>query len=94
MEKKDVVDLYKLLEENGIEVWIDGGWGVDALLEKQTRPHKDLDIAVQWKDVPKLRELLSTQGYKQVYPPRRPYISYTYLYLYYSDPNLKGLVWV
>lgn len=66
MEDKEVTDLYKLLEENGVQVWIDGGWGVDALLEKQTRPHKDLDIALEWKDVPKLRELLSKRGYKQI----------------------------
>lgn len=66
MEEKNVIDLYKLLDENGIQVWIDGGWGVDALLEKQTRPHKDLDIALEWKDVPKLRELLLEKGYKQV----------------------------
>lgn len=45
MESNDVVKLYKLFEENGIEVWIDGGWGIDALLGEQTRPHQDLDIA-------------------------------------------------
>lgn len=66
MEEKDVIDLYKLLEEKGIQIWIDGGWGMDALLEKQTRPHKDLDIALEWKDVPKLKELLSKKGYKQI----------------------------
>jgi lincosamide nucleotidyltransferase A/C/D/E len=43
------------LEKLGIEIWVDGGWGVDALLGEQTRPHKDLDIAIQQKDVPQLR---------------------------------------
>ena len=32
MTAEDVVALYGLLEELGIEIWIDGGWGVDALL--------------------------------------------------------------
>jgi lincosamide nucleotidyltransferase A/C/D/E len=65
MTSKDVTNLYMQLETQGIKIWIDGGWAVDALLGKETRPHKDLDIAIQWKDVPQLRELLSYQGYKQ-----------------------------
>ncbi len=63
MEAKDVVGVYSLLGENGIKIHIDGGWGIDALIGKQTRPHGDLDIAVQHKDVPKLRELLGAKGY-------------------------------
>ena len=37
-----------LFDELGIEVWIDGGWGVDALLGECTRPHQDLDIIISW----------------------------------------------
>ena len=37
-------------------------WGVDALLQIQTRQHKDVDIVVCVADVPKLRELLSERG--------------------------------
>lgn len=29
---KDVTEIYNLLEENGIQVYIDGGWGIDALI--------------------------------------------------------------
>lgn len=43
-----------------------GGWGIDALLDKQTRPHNDLDIAINHKDKPKLRKLLEERGYKDV----------------------------
>lgn len=66
MKSEEVLNLYNLFEENGIQIIIDGGWSVDALLETQTRPHKDLDIAVEWKNVPKLRELLSERDYKQI----------------------------
>ncbi len=66
MEAKDVIELYKLFEENHIEVWIDGGWGIDALLGKQTRQHSDLDIAIYHKDKPKLRKLLEARGYKDI----------------------------
>lgn len=53
-----------MLEDKGVKIWIDGGWGVDALLEKQTRPHSDLDIAVKREDVTKLRDVLVSQGYR------------------------------
>lgn len=66
MTSRDVVDLYSELESAGIKIWVDGGWSVDALLDKQLRPHKDIDIALEWKDVPKLREILTAKGYKQV----------------------------
>jgi len=66
MTAADVIHLYTQLENQRIKIWVDGGWSVDALLSKQTRPHKDLDIAIQWKDVPQLREFLGAQGYKQI----------------------------
>jgi len=66
MEASDVLDLYTALETLGVGIWIDGGWGVDALLEKQTRPHQDLDIAIQQKDVAKLVPLLDARGYHEI----------------------------
>ncbi|MEK7618105.1 MAG: nucleotidyltransferase family protein [Patescibacteria group bacterium] len=66
MTSKDVIGFYNQMEDLGIKIWVDGGWSVDALLEKETRPHNDLDIALEWKDASKLREALETQGYKQI----------------------------
>ena len=66
MKAEKVIELLKLFAENGIDTVVDGGWGVDALLGEQTRPHDDLDIAIQHKDVPKLRELLIERGYADV----------------------------
>ncbi|MDP2669540.1 MAG: hypothetical protein Q8O99_00575 [bacterium] len=60
MTSKDVIGFYSQLENLGIKIWIDGGRGVDALLGKQTRPHGDLDIALQQKDVPEVSEVLET----------------------------------
>lgn len=62
----EVLSLHTELESLGITIWIDGGWGVDALLGQQTRSHKDLDIAVQHKDVPRLRHLLEARGYEEI----------------------------
>jgi len=64
MTAAEVISLYTELEALKIKIWVDGGWGVDALLGEQTRPHQDLDIAVQEKDVPRLRQLLVERGYR------------------------------
>jgi lincosamide nucleotidyltransferase A/C/D/E len=61
-----VIELMQLFDQSGIEVFVDGGWGVDALLGEQTRSHADLDIALQHKDVPHLRALLEARGYRDV----------------------------
>jgi lincosamide nucleotidyltransferase A/C/D/E len=66
MTADDVIEMVEFLKQNDIDVIIDGGWGVDALLGKQTRPHEDLDVAVEHKDVPKIRALLEARGYKDV----------------------------
>jgi hypothetical protein len=62
----DAVRLLQFLEQSGIEVYVDGGWGVDALLGVKTRPHRDLDIAVPHKFVPRLRKLLKARGFRDV----------------------------
>jgi hypothetical protein len=66
MTASDVIEFVQLLNQNHIGVYIDGGWGVDALLGEQTRRHADLDIAVQHQDVPRIRALLEARGYKDV----------------------------
>jgi Aminoglycoside-2''-adenylyltransferase len=43
---QDVIRTFRLLEEGGVPVWLDGGWGVDALLRRETRMHRDMDIVV------------------------------------------------
>lgn len=66
MDIKEVTKLYHQLTEIGIKIWIDGGWAVDALMGKQTRPHADLDIAIESKHVEKTLQLLKMQGYKEI----------------------------
>jgi len=66
MKTVDVVELYSDLENLGIKVWIDGGWGVDALLGKQIREHQDLDIAINQKDVEPLLKTLTKLGYREL----------------------------
>ena len=40
MTSADVLDIYSALGGRGIDIWIDGGWGVDALLHRQSLPIK------------------------------------------------------
>jgi lincosamide nucleotidyltransferase A/C/D/E len=60
---EDAISLYRRLSAQGIQIWVTGGWGIDALLGEQTRPHKDLDVIMLLDDVVRMRELLGHDGY-------------------------------
>lgn len=66
MGADEVVRLVTLLEARDVAVWLDGGWGVDALLERQTREHDDLDLVVSLASVPALLLAMRRAGYEHV----------------------------
>ena len=66
MDSRTLQAIISLLEADGIDVWLDGGWGVDALLEHQTRDHDDLDIVVELEHASRVIELLDSLGYSLV----------------------------
>ena len=66
MKSSEVIELYNNLKNNNIDIWLDGGWGVDALLKKQTREHNDVDIVIQQKDVDAFIHLLAEKGYRMI----------------------------
>ena len=37
------------MELHGFRVYLDGGWGVDALLKRESRIHNDIDLFVELK---------------------------------------------
>jgi lincosamide nucleotidyltransferase A/C/D/E len=63
----DALSLCNLLEQHSIRFWVMGGWGVDALLHCETRPHKDLDILVVLGDLPLLWKVLDEHGFTLQY---------------------------
>lgn len=63
MRAQDVLEAVSRLEAAGIATWLDGGWGVDALLGSETRPHDDLDIVVAVAQLDNARDALRALGY-------------------------------
>lgn len=66
MTAEELLNIYNGLSEQGVKIWIDGGWAVDALLSEQTRPHNDLDLAVQHKDLKTLQKFFETLGFTRI----------------------------
>lgn len=66
MTGQDVVWIYQLLAARGINVWIDGGFCVDALVGRTTREHSDLDIAVERRDAAALCAVLANNGFSRL----------------------------
>lgn len=64
MTAADLVALVDVFEAAGVDVWLDGGWGVDALLGEQTRVHDDLDLVMGIGDVESLVTALERHSYE------------------------------
>ena len=61
--KEDLMTVISILEDAKITYWIDGGWGVDLLVGKQTRSHRDIDIDFDAQYTEKLLSILFQYGY-------------------------------
>ncbi len=63
MNATRLLHILDLLASAGAPVWLDGGWGVDALLGRITRPHNDLDLVVALDDLTCVTEVLVRNGF-------------------------------
>jgi lincosamide nucleotidyltransferase A/C/D/E len=63
MPASALVGLLRAVAISKIRVWLDGGWGVDALLGRQTRDHQDVDLIVSLTDVQALIALFVAKGF-------------------------------
>jgi len=59
----DVLDVLAFLERGNVAVWLDGGWGVDALIGEQARPHDDLDIVIEVRRLDAAQDALRDLGF-------------------------------
>ncbi|MEU5959108.1 amino acid transporter [Streptomyces sp. NPDC047525] len=63
MTADDVLLVLALLRRAKADVWIGGGWGIDALLGEQTRDHRDLDLIHRQDQEAAVLAALSGEGF-------------------------------
>lgn len=63
MRADDVLAVLRALDAAGVDYRLDGGWGVDALVGSETRPHLDLDLVVERGDLRHAQETLAALGF-------------------------------
>lgn len=63
MDLADVQEILGILDRSQVRYWLAGGWGVDALLGRQTRRHKDLDLLVDEADLERGVRALVAHGF-------------------------------
>jgi lincosamide nucleotidyltransferase A/C/D/E len=64
MDLGEVLEILADLAEACCSVWIAGGWGVDALVGRQTRSHRDLDLALDAGNEAAALRALQRRGYR------------------------------
>jgi len=64
MDLDEVLGVLADLIEAGCSVWVAGGWGVDALVGRQTRLHRDLDLALDARNQAVALHALERRGYR------------------------------
>lgn len=63
MSEAQARELLRGLADVGVSYWVVGGWGVDALVGRQTRAHHDLDLLVSSGDLAALHTWLRGEGF-------------------------------
>jgi lincosamide nucleotidyltransferase A/C/D/E len=66
MHASEVLEVLDGLDACGVDVWVAGGWGVDALLGVQTRQHDDLDIVVDLAREGDAEAALRALGFRRI----------------------------
>lgn len=65
MDAGAVLQVLDALRKASVRVYLDGGWGVDALLGEQTRAHSDLDLIASTSESQTFRSALAQLGYRK-----------------------------
>lgn len=63
MKVDQVLAVLDTVRSLGCRFWLEGGWGVDALVGRQTRPHRDLDLDVDASYEQQVLDALHELGY-------------------------------
>jgi lincosamide nucleotidyltransferase A/C/D/E len=65
MTADDVLSVLTLLRRAKADVWVGGGWGIDALVGEQTRDHRDLDLMHRQDQETAALTVLSEAGFRE-----------------------------
>lgn len=63
MDARDVLDVLTVLDEDGVDVILHGGWGIDAVVGSQDRDHGDIDLLVSEPRLPAAVTSLGSVGF-------------------------------
>ena len=66
MDSTEVLRVVTALRDGGVTAGISGGWGIDALLGRRTRPHADVDLGIDTTQLDLALTLLAEIGYSIV----------------------------
>ncbi|MCP2166740.1 nucleotidyltransferase domain-containing protein [Goodfellowiella coeruleoviolacea] len=64
MTAATVLRVLELLRAADVAVWIAGGWGIDALVGRQTRTHEDLDLLHNVEHEDRAVQVLADNGFR------------------------------
>jgi lincosamide nucleotidyltransferase A/C/D/E len=82
-----VHSLLDLLSAAGVHAWVGGGWGVDALVGRQTRRHYDLDLVISdaRDDYLKVADVLKGAGFRPADAEFNPGLPMPWRYVWQHD---------
>jgi lincosamide nucleotidyltransferase A/C/D/E len=63
MTAGQALEIVDVLMDAGVQTWLAGGWGVDALVGHQTREHSDLDLLIAHSDESTALRAVGEDGY-------------------------------
>jgi lincosamide nucleotidyltransferase A/C/D/E len=86
-----VLAVLDLLAAADVRVWVAGGWGVDALLGRQTRRHCDIDLVIS-DDGPsyqQVAQILAREGFRFIDAFHTPGIAIPWCHVWRHDAGHK-----
>ncbi len=82
-----VLALLDLVAAEGIQAYVAGGWGVDALAGQQTRQHYDLDLLINDEpgQVARVGDVLAREGFRKAGTEHNPGLPMPWRQLWQHD---------
>lgn len=65
VNESDAIEIISLFQSKGIVIYLDGGWGVDALVGFESRAHNDIDIFIEQQNKDYAVKLLMNHRYSE-----------------------------